>query len=552
MGMTGVGPHDAWMPVDPEANPYAGYGSPVAGAEFVGRTAAISSIRNRTFASLETASVSIVGPPRVGKSSLARHVHEQFATGRSARGLTFIPVWITVSGCDSEQSLFRELAHSVQTWLSEHSPDADRMKAQYESLSTTASWDDMRMQLRTYLRRLRWLKYQVVAVLDEFDAARNIFRRSAPFELLRALAYAPDVRVALVTASRRSLAEIVVRSTPELSTFPQIFGLPITLGCFDTRELSALVARSPYVDTELGPPLLTWLERETGGQPFLASALLSVVHDRWAAHGLPPAAQLPRHLGEAVAACGELTVRHHEQMLELLRDEDRLKTLLEVVFGPQVTAQPQDAERLAKEGIVRPTADGWAGFSESFQEYLGLLERRSDDWSLWQRTETRLRAALTVALRAVYGEVWLDRLRECQKRLIDKCEERQERVRRSFGRLAPDENPLDYAYPQDLLAVIMMHWEQLRPALGHSKDGWQERLELIARMRTPMAHNRRSGTSPLLMEQFREYCNDVLRWLPESPVPGTAAASSDRPRVPAGDVDTGPVDQSGVDAGIQP
>ena len=55
-------------------NPYANYGNPVSGSEFVGRRDRIQSIRNRTFTLLETASVSIVGPPRIGKSSLAMYV----------------------------------------------------------------------------------------------------------------------------------------------------------------------------------------------------------------------------------------------------------------------------------------------------------------------------------------------------------------------------------------------------------------------------------------------------------------------------------------------
>ena len=159
---------------------------------------------------------------------------------------------------------------------------------------------------------------------------------------------------------------------------------------------------------------------------------------------------------------------------------------------------------------------------------------------------------LTTALQAAYGDLWLVKLRECQKRLIESCENRQERVRRGFGELAPDESPLDYAYPQDLLAVIMMHWEQLRPVLGHSKNDWQERLELIARVRTPMAHNRRSGTSPLLMTQFREYCGDVLRWLARPTEQDPSCEPSGSLRAPVGDVDAGPVDQSAVDAGIQP
>ncbi|MFJ6726316.1 AAA family ATPase [Streptomyces sp. NPDC091281] len=547
----GVNPTEPDRPAHLFTNPYAGYGSPVAGEEFVGRASAISSIRNRTFTSLETASVSIVGPPRVGKSSLARQVQEQLAIGRSVRGRTFVPVWITVSGCDSEQSLFRELAYAVHGWISDRDLLTDRLESQYVSFTAAVTWDEMKMRLRTYLRRLRHIGFQVVAVLDEFDAARTVFRRSAPYEYLRSLAYEPDVRVALITTSRRALADIVVKSTPELSTFPQIFGLPVTLGCFDARELTALLERSPHVGAALRPPVLSWLGRETGGQPFLASALLSVLHDRWAAHGVPLPADLAPQLGEAVAASSGLTVRHHEQMLELLREEDRLTTLLEVLFGPQITAKPQDAERLAEEGIIRAADDGWVGFSENFQEYLGLLEGSSDDWSLWHRTETGLRAGLITALHGAYGDLWPLRLRESQKRLMDRCEDRRQRMRQGFKELAPDESPLDYAYPQDLLAIIMLHWEQVRPVLGRSRDEWRERLELMARVRTPMAHNRSSGTSPLLMEQFRKYCEDVLRWLPRPVAAGTPRVPSGR-RAPVGDVDAGPVGHGAVDVGVQP
>lgn len=496
-------------------NPYAGYGSPVVGEEFVGRSAQISAIRSRTFTSLETAPVSIVGPPRVGKSSLARHVLDQYAVGLSARGLRFIPVWITVSGFDSEQSLFRELVNQVQTRLEDDGGDAvGRLRPLHAALESTETWDAMRMRLRTYLRQLRHLGHQVVAVLDEFDAARNIFKRSAPFELLRAIAYETDVRVALITTSRRDLSEIVVRSTPELSTFPQIFGLPFTLGCFTERELGTLLDRSPHIDGGFREELLPWLARDTGGQPYLASARLAVLHDRWAMEGLPTRTRMREQLADTVSACRELTVRHHEQMLELLRDEGRLKTLLEILFGPQIDAQPLDAERLEREGVIRSTDTGWEGFSESFHQYLGLLERTFDDWPLWQQTETRLRSALTDALETAYGDLWPVKLDESQKRLVAQLSDRQDRARRGFGELAPDDNLLEYGYPHELLAIIMIHWDRLGTSLGRTKEEWRQRLELISQVRTPMAHNRRAGTSPLLMERFRECCQEVLEWLP--------------------------------------
>lgn len=498
---------------DPLGNPFAGYGSPVEGTEFVGRDTPIRSVRTRTFESYETASVAIVGPPRVGKSSLARYALDRFATGQSKRGLTFVPVWLTVSGCESEQSLFRELVFLLHTWMTDHDLHTDRLDPLYDALEATTSWDAMRMRTRNYLRQLRRLGYQAVVVLDEFDAARNIFGRAAPFELLRALAYEPEVRVALITTSRRDLEAIVVRSSPELSTFPQIFGVEIALGCFDEGELGLLLDRSPRLDAAVRDVLLPWLIQETGGQPYLASALLSVLHDRWAVGGIPPAAELKADLEDAVATCGALTVKHHEQMLELLRSEGRLSTLLQVVFGPQIDAKPLDAERLQKEGIIRATADGWDAFSEGFREYLAILERTSGDWPLWQQTETRLRAELVTALETVYGEHWQLKLDESQRKIVSQCEARREQRRRTYGELAPDDNILEYTNPADLRDIMMRHWDQLAPFFGQTKADWHERIGVLAEGRTPMAHNRQSGVPPILMERFRKSCQDVLEWL---------------------------------------
>ena len=498
-------------------NPYAGYGSPVTGAEFVGRASDIRSIRDRTFSQPEVASVSIVGPPRVGKSSLAQQVLDKFATGQSPRGATFVPVWITVSGAVSEQSLFRDLASLILDWLDDHGLPTDRLQDSYAKLDKAVGWDEMGMALKHYLRQVRRAGYQPIVVLDEFDAARNVFHRAAPFQLLRAIAYERAGRVALIVTSRRTLADIVVKSSPEESTFPGIFGRTVTLGHFTRAELATLIARSPYADQGLRESLLAWLDVETAGQPFLSSALLSEVHERWAADGLPAPGDRAQQYQDAVLACGQLTVDYYTSMLELLREEGKLVQLLEVLFGPQETVTQADIKLMADARIIKQTDRGWAAFSESFSQYLLLLEdtRTSDNWLLWHRTETGLRAALTVALERAYGETWPTRLAESQKKLVDACRTRQQRDR-SFGDAVTDDSLLDYAYPKDLLAIMKMHWAQVKPVFGHSKDAWEHHVELIAKVRTPMAHNRQAGTTPALMEKFRTVCQEILDWLPDT------------------------------------
>ena len=151
-------------------------------------------------------------------------------------------------------------------------------------------------------------------------------------------------------------------------------------------------------------------------------------------------------------------------------------------------------------------------FSESFSQYLLLLEdtRTSDDWRLWHRTETGLRAALSSALEHAYGGTWPITLAESQKKLVVDCQTRQDRDR-AFGDTVSDDGLLlEYAYPKDSLAIMMRHWAQVEPVFGDCKEEWRQKIELIAKVRTPMAHNRRAGTSPALMKQFRETCREIL------------------------------------------
>ena len=422
-----------------------------------------------------------------------------------------MPVWITVSDAGSEQALFRELARRVQGWLTRRGLDTGHAQAEYEALRAAPSWDEMQIQLKVYLEELRRTGYQVVAVLDEFDAARKVFTHSAPFGLLRAIAYEPEIRVALIITSRRTLNDIVVRSTAELSTFPGIFGAPETLGCFGDDELTELIERSPYTGEGLRKTLFALLERETGGQPFLSSALLSALHERWARHG-PPASSdsIEERFTGAVAECGQLIAERHRTMLELLREERRAHDAL------------RGAVRAA--GDSRPTRREAAGARRHHQGKRRRLDRlfrelpavsppagrhlTTESHMLWPKTEVGLRAALTAGLLYSYGDRWQSALADSHPRLVRECERRRSHVPET-----DDEDLLDYTYPDDLLTILKTYWHQVEPFFGHSRQEWETRLEFLKRMRTPLSHSRRSKMSPQDLEKFRVTCLEILKWL---------------------------------------
>lgn len=503
------------------ANPYAGFGGAVTSADFIGRGNYIRAIRDRMFASFDAGCVSIVGPPRIGKSSLAQHVLDSFATGTNVRGLTFLPVWIEVSAGETEQTLFRELAYATYDWLADReegsAPVPDRLKLSYAALGEAVAWDDMRMRLKTYLRQLRRAGYQVVAVLDEFDAARDVFTRSAPFEFLRTIGYQQESMVSLITTSRRSLSEIAVPSSAALSDFPGIFGAPVRLGGFDDAELTALIARSPYPDPALRKSLLAWLTRQTGGQPFLSAALLSALHDRWKDGG-PPAnpRSARRHLIDTLSACGPVIADYHDRVTEVLREDGRLASLLEVAFGTRETVHVRDLERMSREGLLRKAGAGWAAYSPSFHEYLRALDNahKSDDWKLWERTETGVRVALSGALRSAYGDEWVTRLEESHQRIVVACRRRRKHPE---SRASASDNILDYSLSDDLPKIMSVYWDQVEPFFGHGKDDWLERLAFVGEVRVKLAHHRHADLSGQDLERFRFTCREILKWLADRP-----------------------------------
>ena len=111
-----------------------------------------------------------------------------------------------------------------------------------------------------------------------------------------------------------------------------------------------------------------------------------------------------------------------------------------------------------------------------------------------------------------YGEHWIEQVEKAHPKLKDifnKCRESQQREENSFkGRASL--NFLDFTYPQDLFAIIFAAWEKFKSIMGKDKNYWEQRAQLLAKIRNPLAHNR----NELLYDYERQiaegYCNEIL------------------------------------------
>ena len=165
-------------------------------------------------------------------------------------------------------------------------------------------------------------------------------------------------------------------------------------------------------------------------------------------------------------------IDYYEYLVDLLRQDETLTKLVEILFGPVFTATRYDAERLRHQGLLRRT----------------LASRLGDNWlGLLPVTAPRLANAV-----ARWTELFA-------------------REKRQFAALAVSD-VLDYANPLDLLQIMNQFWDDFRPLLGnHPKAYWETRFQVLARVRNPLAYSRPVEKKALV--EAEEYCHELLNLL---------------------------------------
>ena len=189
-----------------------------------------------------------------------------------------------------------------------------------------------------------------------------------------------------------------------------------------------------------------------------------------------------------------------------------LSKAVQVIVGPQWDVTAEDAEALCELGVLLRDEEGvLRGFSQTFEDHLRVEERDVDIWPLWRDTERVLRDVLQRHLEQAFGADWPETLGKGGSRrgkLIASCRKKRDRDRKRFGARA-ESSLLAYTYPVELYQLMSADWARLgEPLLGRDKQGWAVKFDVLAKVRTPLAHNR--AVSDGEREQARGICQEIL------------------------------------------
>ena len=491
-------------------NPFSDYGNIVHGERFIGRHDSLRVVENRVIRPKEPGNLAIVGDYRIGKSSLVYRAimerRDELITRRQ------LPIWVNLGTYDQAASFFCSLVTRSYDELDELELLTDRIvHVAKRALEDELSWTEGYGRIQRYFEKIRQAGIHVLFILDEFDHARNLFKGDiSGFQGLRELSYRPEWRINFVTISRRSLRDIELQ-TKAISTFDLIFHKHY-LSMFDETDMQEYFARLSLVGIEVTPELKDRVCFYCGSHPFLLEMLGYELVEQFREHGEVDVDQSAHHIEQSMTD-------HYQHMVSILSEDSSLKKLLQILFGPVIDVNHTDVEEFQRYGIIQPSIEEstYAAFSPHFQTYLRLIERQVDLWPLWRETEVALRSTITSRMIEQYGEQWIEKLikAKCNLKLIfEKCQEAQQKEQKAFGSRA-SQNLLDFTYPQDLFAIIFAEWSVFSPIFGKDKNYWDQRVQLLSKIRTPLAHNRDRALYEHERQIAKGYCEEILEKLRE-------------------------------------
>jgi len=504
-------------------NPFADVGGPVSDDRFVGRETELRTVDSRLFGKGGFGSLAVVGMPRIGKTSL---VGEAVRRARPRfKDIRAVSVWIDVGTCSSIDGLFR----TVITDFLQEARSAGLASLDMESVAAQSLQHPLGSfpPIRDFFKAVRRAGVRAICILDEFDAGRRLFAKHPEcFHWLRGLASSEQFKAGMALISKRRLADIARIAGLDSDYWANVI-LEVSLQPLSPVETEWFLQRQKDAGVVPDQATLAELHALCGRHPFLLDTYGFYAWDAL-------------HHGESLSVDWlrsvprETLTHYYEQVTTVLRDTGMLEKFVQAVLGPRWDIKPNDVHEMIVYGILRTEGDrGVASFSEGFTQYVRHVEVPANIWMLWRDTERALREAIDGRLRARFGPEWPTQVRRARPRLsriLDNCEALMAKDRARFGDVVAS-SFLAYTYPQELFQFMAADWPSLgEPLFGPDKQAWASKFSLLAKVRTPLAHNREEVVKEGERAQAEGICREILermRSLEEgvigNPAPGGAA-----------------------------
>lgn len=480
------------------SNPFEGYGRPVSGKRLIGRDNELAKLGENIVNS--TASVSIVGQRRIGKTSI---ITETKRRSQKSFPSNLALVSLDLSAFDDGFKFFHAVMEELEEYLCDSEIDISPMFQRAKNKNCNTSYDAYR-RCRRGLVVLNKENISTKLIIDEFDAVRKLKEADQFIQWLRELIDKGfETGLSIIFLSRRSLFSIenqIVHVSNIDHVCEKLYIKPLK-----TKELNKLTDRAKTAITIFDGDQNRIIEY-TGGHPYLAELLLCHSCEKGSIeHGIKYS--IPELFD------------FYEHLRSLLEEDDLFDQLIQLVIGPRWKIRINSESILLNYGLIlKNTNHTYSAWSSHFQAYLSKIGREYPIWNQWSQTESLIRDLIEECFLSAYGSNWVKKLKSRKNnipKIIDNCEEIMKKEIKRFGGNA-NQRWIEYTYPNDLWQIISLEWDKFSPVLQReanrkNKKYWAERFELLSKIRNPLAHNREQVICDYDITLANAYCSELCQ-----------------------------------------
>ena len=381
-------------------NRFANVGNIMTGDSYVFRKDLERKLLERTVKYDDYGSINVVGLHRMGKSSLVYNALQAKADDFYDKNI--IVAQISANEANSAALFFKNIVEAVYEVVDEHNDVDDKLTKYYEKCKNEDIVTAGSSSLKHFFKIIKKSGKRVVFIIDEFDHSEKLFSDfHEGFNILRQLASEPETCVAFVFVSRR-LVEQIESKCEGISPFHNILEI-LYVKSFSNEEMDEYFELNKDSEIDLSEDEQKKLIEITGCQPYWSDIMLKAYKEAKDKGGN---ADL-----ETIFLDNDNRRKIYEEYENMIRvlNEGKNKLgnkLYQFVFGP---AEPDctdlDADALYAYGIIVDKKN-MKLISDKFKEYMIFKERQVDFYSLWYKTETKLREILKNKLKDEYKPNW--------------------------------------------------------------------------------------------------------------------------------------------------
>lgn len=507
-------------------------GGEVYGESMIGYKEQIGSLKRMINQKLNTTGgIYVYGLYRMGKTSLIKHIMPLICEENCKQIVVYINLNEFNTNCqncygDFLEGIILEIEDVLETI------EDSALERVHNKISAFYQDDKASMKYRqSFSKIFRYIKkaeISVLLVVDEFDAAKDVFHSKADFELLRELTASKDYSVCLVTVSRQELS-LIENENPNNSSFKGVM-YPFAIKGFNDEDITAFcdVLRQDY-DLVLSENDLTMIKSYCGLSPYLWSC---IGYELAECQLLGRECQLEEIL-HSTAILSKIGGFHDSIFKCLEHDKDRkgvsfADKLVSAIIGPSFLASEEDIKLLTSMNYLIDTGSEYLAFSQSFKKYLMETTYNNDILNNFDTLEKKMKVLLEsekdnifIAASAAQqsdDDNWYEVLSDTWGKIESKTFNNASycaQIHSTRRRFHKNETVLNVMSLEDVMRIVRNYWTIFTSKFNNDTlDKWEVKLKECGIARNPIHHGsvKRIYT---IEEQNRinSYCLEIIKQL---------------------------------------